>query len=290
MLYAHAPKILPTYYRDSYRGEYRLLHMGSSSLQNSPITALHYHRCMEMGICLSGSGITHIGDRIYNFREGDMQCVAAGVPHLSASDPNVESRWIWMSFEPLRLLRDSGYAQMELMHSISTEGFCGVFHPWEHPILAQLLERLRLLAEERPSYWQQQCAFLAGEILVECARIGSSHRQQTEGYPGRLQPAIRHIRENYGDKDAMQEGSIAGICGMSVSHFRAVFKQETGLTVREFIIQTRLAAAAHLLQRTDSSIMDIALQSGFGQISCFNRQFLKRFGQSPSAFRKQNKR
>jgi AraC-like DNA-binding protein len=102
-------------------------------------------------------------------------------------------------------------------------------------------------------------------------------------------PAVLHIRQNYGDKELMQEEVVAGTCYMSTSHFRAVFKKETGMTVRDFIIQTRLVAAAHLLKNTDSSIMDIAAESGFGQVSCFNRSFLKAFGQTPTVFRKKSR-
>lgn len=102
----------------------------------------------------------------------------------------------------------------------------------------------------------------------------------------KVMPAVRYIRTHYNDAEAMREEKIAAACDMSCSHLRAVFKRETGLTVRDFVIQTRLVAAAYLLKKTDRNIMDIAMESGFGQISCFNRSFSKYFGQTPSSFRK----
>ena len=58
------------------------------------------------------------------------------------------------------------------------------------------------------------------------------------------------------------------------------------MTVQDFIIQTRLATAAHLLMSTDENVLSVAMESGFGQISCFNRMFFREFGETPTAFRK----
>lgn len=291
MLYTLSEKILPSYYRDNYGGSYKILHIHkgeSTALQPSVIEALHYHRCAEIGICVCGSGITHVDDRIYAFSQGDMQFVPPGVPHLSAATPGVETRWQWISFEPRRILEDSGYQQTDALTQRCAELFSGVFHPWEYPRLAQLIYRFRDAALTPDAYSEQEIPFLTGQLLVECARIGKDVRPETvnKGYAGKLKPAVLYIRENFADKEAMRQERIAQVCGMSVSHFRAVFKRETGMSVRDFIIQTRLAKAAYLLKNTDASVLSVAMESGFGQVSCFNRIFSKTFGRTPTSFRK----
>lgn len=294
MLYTLSDKILPSYYRDNYGGNYKVLHInkpGNMALQPSVIEALHYHKCAEIGICLCGSGVTHVENRIYAFAEGDMQFVPPGMPHLSAATPGVETRWQWISFEPARILRDCGYRQTEALDRLCGEGFSGIFHPWEHPRLAELLCRFRDAALAPDAYSEAELPFLTGQLLVECARVGKEASCETadKGYAGKLMPAIVYIRENFADQEAIREERIAGTCGMSVSHFRAVFKRITGMSVRDFIIQTRLAKAAHLLKNTDMSILSVAMESGFGQVSCFNRIFLRTFGYTPTGFRRQTK-
>ena len=288
MLYTLSPKILPAYYRDYYHGDYRTMRRDVSFLATNPITALHYHTCLELGICVCGSGVTYVENRIYSYSAGDLQVMPAGVPHLSMGNPDDRSAWCWISLEPLRILKESRLQGFDLLQTMSENSYAGVFHPWEYPQLAELLHRFKTVQLDGTPESELECVFLTGQLLLECARIGDvdGKKQPLAGSCARVMPAVHYIRENYADKEAMREEKIARTCNMSTSHLRAVFKKETGLTVRDFIIQTRLVMAAHLLKNTDKSILDVAMESGFGQISCFNRSFLKAFSQTPTAFRK----
>lgn len=293
MQYTLADRILPAYYRTNYRGEYRpIFGKMDCLLRCDRIRALHYHSCAEIGICLQGSGITYIEDRVYDFSAGDLHYIPPGVSHLSTATPGVETRWHWISLEPLRILEEAGLRNMPKMQEMAEHSFAGVFHPAEHPWLTEIFHKLRdQLLQEIP-YGEEELVFLAGQLLVESARIGleTGKENGNRHYGGKLQPVIRYIRENYAHKEAMREERIAQICNMSSSHFRAVFKRETGSSVRDFILQTRLAGAAYLLKSTENSVLSIALESGFGQASCFNRMFLQHFGQTPTAYRKSLKR
>lgn len=84
----------------------------------------------------------------------------------------------------------------------------------------------------------------------------------------------------------MRVDTVAAVAGLSPSHFRALFKREAGISVQEFILRTRLASAAYLLQTTCQSVLEIALASGFGEISYFNRVFRRHYGKSPREYRK----
>lgn len=290
MLYTLAEKIMPAYYRDYYHGDYSQIQRNPAMLSSNPITALHYHKCVELGICLRGRGTTYVDNRMYNYTAGDMQVMPAGIPHLSMAEKGVPTEWFWISFEPLRILKESGIRHIELFEKMASNSYSGIFHPWEHPQLAELIYKMRDVDLDQGVLTDIACTFLAGQLLQECARIGDvDHTQQPlTDSSVKLMPAVRYIRQNYADKELMREERIAGICNMSTSHFRAVFKRETGLTVRDFIIQTRLVMAAHLLKNTNNSVMNIAMESGFGQVSCFNRIFHREFGETPSAFRKKN--
>jgi AraC-like DNA-binding protein/mannose-6-phosphate isomerase-like protein (cupin superfamily) len=291
MLYTLAERIMPAYYRDYYSGDYSQIRRNPAFLSSNPITALHYHKCVELGICLRGRGITYVDNRKYNYSTGDLQVMPAGVPHLSMAEKGIPTEWFWISFEPLRILKESGICHYAMLEEMAQKSYCGIFHPWEYPQLAELIYKFRDVPLDKGAETDMACTFLAGQLLQECARIGDVDytEKPLTSNSVKVMPAVLHIRQNYGDKELMREEVVAGTCYMSTSHFRAVFKKETGMTVRDFIIQTRLVAAAHLLKNTDSSIMDIAAESGFGQVSCFNRSFLKAFGQTPTAFRKKSR-
>lgn len=291
VLYTLSDRIMPAYYRDYYHGDYTQVRRDTSTLLTNPITALHYHQCLELGICVSGSGITYVDNRIYTYSEGDLQVVPAGVPHLSMGDADNRGTWCWISLEPMRIFQDSGMYELEYLQKLADSSYAGVFHPWEHPQLAELLYQFRNLELDNSAHCKLSVLFLTGQLLLECAKIGNvdSADQPMTASSSKVMPAVRYIRTHYSDAEAMREKKIAAACNMSCSHLRAVFKRETGLTVRDFVIQTRLVAAAYLLKKTDRSVMDIAMDSGFGQISCFNRSFSKIFGQTPTTFRKNSR-
>jgi AraC-like DNA-binding protein len=72
---------------------------------------------------------------------------------------------------------------------------------------------------------------------------------------------------------------------MSPYHFLRVFKQVTGMTPHQFVLRTRLHRAAVRLRRSDESVVSIASETGFNDLSTFNRRFRNIMGCSPSVFR-----
>lgn len=90
--------------------------------------------------------------------------------------------------------------------------------------------------------------------------------------------------ENHYDKKLTID-SIAADCGYSSSHFMRWFKEMTGTSFTEYLIEYRLGKAAHELKLTNDTILEIAQRTGFDNISNFNRLFKKRLGVTPSHFR-----
>ncbi|MBD3240946.1 MAG: helix-turn-helix domain-containing protein, partial [Chitinivibrionales bacterium] len=72
---------------------------------------------------------------------------------------------------------------------------------------------------------------------------------------------------------------------MSVDHFIRLFARYMGVTPAEYKIRARLDKARALLKMTNYSITKIAQRLGYPDIHTFSRQFTKRMGMSPTAFR-----
>jgi AraC-like DNA-binding protein len=64
-----------------------------------------------------------------------------------------------------------------------------------------------------------------------------------------------------------------------------VFRQVTGMTPHQFVLQTKLQRAAVRLRRTDDTISGIAYDAGFNDLSSFNRRFRRLMGATPSGYR-----
>ena len=288
MLYTLSEKILPAYFEDFAFGDTFYLHKSINPIPSRTIQALHFHKYLELGICLKGHGVTYIDNRCYRFSEGDMVITPPGLPHLSVAESGMRCDWHWMSIELSKIFGEDGIHQPSLREEMLQHSYSGVFHPWEHPRLAEVIRQIGALEPDSDRWTFMECAFLVGQLLIECSKLGDvdSAAEETISSSVKVAPALAYIRANYADKDAVREERIAQACAMSTSHFRATFKRETGMTVQDFIIQTRLATAAHLLMSTEENVLSVAMESGFGQISCFNRMFFREFGETPTAFRK----
>ena len=72
---------------------------------------------------------------------------------------------------------------------------------------------------------------------------------------------------------------------MSSYHFLRVFRQVVGLTPYQYLLRLRLHRAALRLRRTTEPVSAVAFESGFGDLSTFNRRFRRVIGVSPLLYR-----
>ena len=79
---------------------------------------------------------------------------------------------------------------------------------------------------------------------------------------------------------------LAAHCGLSAYHYLRLFAQALGVTPHQYLVRSRLRAAARRLAEGDQPITEIALDSGFADLSNFVRSFRRAAGVSPRAFRR----
>lgn len=83
---------------------------------------------------------------------------------------------------------------------------------------------------------------------------------------------------------------LARLCGCSPRHFNRLFQKRFGVSARTRQTELRLVKASRLLRETGSRIVEIAGESGYRNLSLFNALFKKRFGMTPSEWRKSTPR
>ena len=95
---------------------------------------------------------------------------------------------------------------------------------------------------------------------------------------------MEDMEDNYAEKISVSD--IAQIAGFSESHFMRYFKETMGTSFINYLKDYRLTMAARLLQSSDSSVLNIAAEVGFDNLSYFNRAFKEKFGVTPLKYRK----
>jgi AraC-like DNA-binding protein len=106
---------------------------------------------------------------------------------------------------------------------------------------------------------------------------------QTNGTPTNIVRVIRYVEGNLSDNLTLP--ALAREANLSEYHFCRIFKRYTGANPMKFVAHLRIERAKELLKRDDLNISDVAVEVGFNDMSNFVKQFKKRTGTTPSAYR-----
>ena len=99
-----------------------------------------------------------------------------------------------------------------------------------------------------------------------------------------IRPALEYIAEHY--SECITISRLAAAVHLSESYFMNRFKEYVGLSAIEYISHFRIEKACKELAGTKKSVMEIAFECGFSNLSNFNRQFRRIAGCSPTEYRK----
>ncbi|HEX4085795.1 MAG TPA: AraC family transcriptional regulator [Chthoniobacteraceae bacterium] len=99
-----------------------------------------------------------------------------------------------------------------------------------------------------------------------------------------LEKINRYVRSHL--EEAPTIGELARALDYSVSHLRAVFRDQLGVSLGRYIRESRLSQASSLLLSTDKNVSEVARESGFRSLFSFSRAFKKAYGMAPKAYSK----
>ncbi|KQV92417.1 AraC family transcriptional regulator [Pelomonas sp. Root1237] len=85
--------------------------------------------------------------------------------------------------------------------------------------------------------------------------------------------------------EALTLDEVAQVAGLSPFHLLRVFRQSIGVTPHQYLMRTRLMHALSLLRDTRRPVTDVAYDTGWADLSNFNKAFRREFGCSPRRLR-----
>jgi AraC-like DNA-binding protein len=133
--------------------------------------------------------------------------------------------------------------------------------------------------------WEELAVRLAVRTAALAAEQSSDQRALPLNAEARVTRVVRAIDRR---PDAnLSLALLARESGLSPYHFLRTFERLMGVTPHQYVLRARLRDAATRLVTEPRKIIDVALDSGFGDVSNFNRAFRAEFGVSPRAYRHQ---
>ncbi len=98
----------------------------------------------------------------------------------------------------------------------------------------------------------------------------------------KIKLVLQYIRDNY--QETITVTQLAELCHFSDYYFMRFFKKHVGITCIQYINHVRLNKASEMLKESSYSVSDIALETGFNNISYFNRLFKETYHMTPREY------
>lgn len=252
----------------------------------------HYHDYYELSFITEGFGKRIVADSIEEFQPGDLVFIGRNLPHVWIANKETltpSSRSLEMVFLqlPPETLTAEFLALPELKH------VANAFKQSERGIriIGDTLNEVSNIMLQLP-YLNNFERFLQFFRLMDI--IGQSKdlvpltsvnykNIQFETKNKRILTIHEYLMKNY--RESIDLTQIASLVNMAEGSLCRFFKSIVGITIFEYLNKIKVDFACKLLMDKSLSILDVAIDSGFNNISHFNKQFKKVTGVSPNNYR-----
>lgn len=278
-------------------GEQVYIHIDNGDSKYTGV--MHKHNFIEIVYVISGSARHYMGDYIYEVHKGDLVIVNYGTAHTFI--PLADSAEHFSTYDLLfttELFEITGIGKYDFSSLASSYLFYSMFSDSE--TLRNSINLIRSSSKEFSDifsriyfeYSNRQNGFMSMirayliELItlifreIDKKSIAGTNREQREV----VNKAIDYMKQHYNTRINLD--SIVSDIFLSKDYFRQLFKKTTGMSVTDFIQQTRVDEACRLLMSTGRTVYDIAGDCGFTDIKFFYKTFKKITGKTPGEFKK----
>ena len=252
----------------------------------------HHHIEYEIVYILKSYGRRYVGDSIENFAEGDLVMLGSNLPHYWKSapefyenNPKLKVNAVVVQFSPDLF----GANQLQLpeftaIRTLLNNAGQGVkFQGSENKLFSKkLLKLLRLSGFERYLGLLNILNDMAKCTHYELLASAQFEKYSTGYSDNRINKILTYINYNYTEK--INIANIANLSGMNVTALCRFFKSKTGKTIVQHINELRIGYACKLMTEKRLQIAQIANESGFNNISNFNKTFKQFTSKTPTEF------
>ncbi|MCC8408140.1 AraC family transcriptional regulator [Mucilaginibacter sp. UR6-1] len=251
---------------------------------------LHIHPEYELIYILKSSGTRYVGDHIDLFHARELCLFGPNLPHTFynkhlPADREVHQFVIQFNEDFL----GSGFfdrPQFNAIKSLFKSSLNGI--RFSQKTMDEVDNRIRaLVCDDEAQAVAGLISVLATLARADDFEVLASQRQTSSSIKkdtARMNRIYHYLLDNFKEEITVQR--MAAMANLSVPAFCRYFKAHTRKTLSDFINELRINYACQLLQLNDKTISQICFESGYNNISYFNRQFKSITGTSPLAFKK----
>jgi len=263
------------------------LHMIRTKQKND---APHRHVFFEFVYVMKGSA-THLLQNVsITLKEGDYFIIDPGSIHCYQNTNDFEiSICLFLPEYIDRALKDcpslSSLLSNRILHfgvPIDLHASDRVLHDNDGSVGRTVLQMEREYKEKKTGYRELIRCDLT-RLLVCAVRYVELQETRSHFHDATL-TVMKTVSQNLSAPLSLE--NLSRMTGYTPQYLSSLFKADTGICIREFLIRLRVEEACRLLAQKDYRIHDLATAVGYGDAKHFAQVFRKRKGCSPKEFRK----
>lgn len=270
--------------------------------KQEPEFDLHRHDFLEITYVLSGHGIHSVGTQQFAVEAGEVYFINYETEHCFATVDEADPLWVLnCAFTP-DILNAEMLGVQNFAETISTFFYNFIFHdeikgnPYigikdSDRSIRRLMLRMEEEYEKKPDGFLDYMAASLVLVLIDIMRLytaktKSETRSSRSFRKNSIEDVLEHIRTHIKEPMSLQE--LSYIAFVSPSYLCRLFKSAMGITVSEYIQEEKLRYACKMLSETDKTVSAIAYEIGYQDAKFFRKIFNRKFGITPSEYRKQS--
>lgn len=252
----------------------------------------HFHREFEILYVIEGFGTRFVADNIESFQSGEMALIGSNLPHFWRSDESylnsggkLKVKYLVIQF-PDDFLKEeiANYPEYHLIGELLQRASRGIGFSGEFSarVSRKLIKMAKKSGFERIILLQELLQILAKTDEYKLL-AGELYQFEKHDFTNdRLTKVMHFLNTNYQRKIELEK--VAEIANLHPSAFCRYFKEKTGKSLSEFISDMRISYACRLIIDGKLSVSQICFESGFNNISNFNRTFKNHTGFTPTNY------
>ena len=252
---------------------------------------VHWHDELEIIYVKSGFLTVNISGENYIGKPGDAFVVSPGNLHFMGSQTGTVDYFTFLF--PLKYIafRSDDMLDDKLIEPLNS-GHLMISPEIKDTVKEQCEQLARVYAAEIDKSESKITSQIRKKIVLlqfihELWKKGFIVENDTTGRNTVEKEMVSYIQQNYTGKILLRE--FGEQFHLSEKYISRYFKEHFHITLSQYVTYLRLEHAKQMLQETDISVTEVAMQSGYQNISYFIRSFKKTYGVSPLKYRKSKK-
>ncbi len=245
----------------------------------------HVQMCHEITYVTIGEGESLIDGTSYKIKAGDVIITRKGEQHQIVTMADEGLHFFYVGFT---INESEAYANLSAYYNEATwyKLFSSTIEL--HPLFQMLVNEFYYHYE----YADELITSLLQQIVVGVYRMSLSvdvaraQEELTETSCGaNIYSIIKYIDKNYENIDSIL--TLSQDLGYSYNYFSRMFREKTGVTVRDYINKKRIERGISLIESGQFSIVRVSSMVGYETVQSFSKAFKRVMKVSPREYREQ---